>query len=414
MKRIFPVVILALLLFLCSSCEEIPYPEEAVNAAFVVGITSNNTQFNTAIHEVAMLPAAAGSVYSFILADGSPAEVCSGTIPDLSERNYSKDMLTRALSGIQADIASQITGASPDSDEVDLATAIQAAGRALQANRLDGRENLLVIYSNCISTTGLINLVETPISKLDLDISVQSILDSMKGVVDLNGVQVIIYACGDVAEPQQMLSSHERGLLKEFYKKILLGLDADSVEFRDDLPLSTAYEFPQKVSCMATEGLGSALKEITVITPDTFSADAEPSTSPFLDRVFAIPETMVAFQGDSPQFLDPSAAEAALQPIAQYLLKHTDLRVLLLGSCAGDEETEFTLELSTSRAQTVRSALISQGVPEDRVIAIGLRLKDNPWHEYGVGYGEEGAVNRVTILLDASSEMAQQILTNSQ
>lgn len=412
MKRKPILLILALILTLCSACGDTSYPTDPVNAAFILGVANNNTRINTAIDELSDLPAAAGSTYSIIVADGTPSEICGGEIPDLSDRGYTKDMLTRVQSSILADIAAKIDNATPDADQVDMASSLDLATRTLRANAVGGRDDFLIIYSSCISTTGLINMVKTPISKLDTENSVQAITDSMG--VDLSGIQVIIYACGDVGGDQQSLSNNERTLLRDFYEQLLMMLGADSVEFREDLPLPTSYDFPQTVSCMATEETGSVLRELVVLTPETFTLtstgvdESTPSTP--LDDPIVIPESMIGFIGDKATYLDTAAAEATLQPIAEYLLEHENLRILLCGSCAGDEDTEHTILLSAARAETVRQSLIAQGVPEDRVIAVGLRLKDNPWHVYGVGCGEAGSVNRVTILLDASSEIAEQIL----
>lgn len=406
---------LVLILALCSGCgNPASYPTTPVNVAFVLGVTNNNTRVNTKIDEISALPAAAGSTYSIILADGSPAEIYGGVIPDLSTRRYTADMLSRVQGSILADIVAKIDTASPDEDQVDMAASIILGARTLRANAVDGRENYLVIYSSCISTTGIINHAEMPISKLDVEASIASIADSMDQ--DLSGIHVAIYACGDVGGNQSPLSSRERTMLRDFYGQLFLTLGADSVEFRDDLPLSESYSFPQAVSCMETEGTRSVLKELVVLTPETFTANptttGEPSPNAPLDDPIVIPESMVGFKGNEAAYLDAATAEATLRPIVEYLLCHEDLRVLLCGSCAGDKETEYTLNLSAARAETVRQSLIAQGVPAERVIAIGLPLQKNPWHVYDIGLGDAGSVNRVTILIDASSELAEQILAS--
>ena len=49
----------------------------------------------------------------------------------------------------------------------------------------------------------------------------------------------------------------------------------------------------------------------------------------FADPI-VIPETQVRYQPDSADFLDPQAAAAAIDPVAQYLLKYPDLKYLAL------------------------------------------------------------------------------------
>ena len=114
MKRKPILLILALILTLCSACGDTSYPTDPVNAAFILGVANNNTRINTAIDEISDLPAAAGSTYSIIVADGTPSEICGGEIPDLSDCGYTKDMLTRVQSSILADIAAKIDAATPD------------------------------------------------------------------------------------------------------------------------------------------------------------------------------------------------------------------------------------------------------------------------------------------------------------
>ena len=102
---------------------------------------------------------------------------------------------------------------------------------------------------------------------------------------------------------------------------------------------------------------------------------------------------------------------ATIQPIADYLIEHEQITVLLAGTTAGDEDSDYTMTLSQGRADAVRDTLIQLGVDETRIVTVGLGSSD-PWHVYGAGYeGSIASGNRKVVLLDASSDTAKEILS---
>ena len=110
-------------------------------------------------------------------------------------------------------------------------------------------------------------------------------------------------------------------------------------------------------------------------------------------------------------YLDEDEAVATIQPIADYLLEHEQITVLLAGTTAGDEDSDYTMTLSQKRADAVRSTLVQLGVDESRIVTMGLGSSD-PWHVYGAGYeGSIASGNRKVVLLDASSDTAKEILS---
>ncbi|MCD8369289.1 MAG: hypothetical protein LUC94_02950 [Clostridiales bacterium] len=110
-------------------------------------------------------------------------------------------MIERAQSSVAADIIGQLNAACPDSDEVDIAGATSLAVRKIRTNEVDGRKNLLVYYGSGLSTTGLINMVKVPVSVLDVDASAAYLAENMD--LDLSGISIIWYCCGDVAGSEQ-------------------------------------------------------------------------------------------------------------------------------------------------------------------------------------------------------------------
>ena len=112
-------------------------------------------------------------------------------------------------------------------------------------------------------------------------------------------------------------------------------------------------------------------------------------------------EEQVRFLGDSAEFADPDAARGVIRPIAEYLKAHPAFRLLLIGTTAGDGDTEYARALSEQRAEAVRQALIALGANPEQITARGLGSQD-PWHIPGAGTdGPLAAQNRKVVLLDA-------------
>ena len=122
-------------------------------------------------------------------------------------------------------------------------------------------------------------------------------------------------------------------------------------------------------------------------------------------------EEQVTFIGDKAEYLHPEEAMKTLQPIADYLINHPSITILLAGTTAGDTDSDFSLSLSLSRGKAVMNSLVDLGVDADRIIAVGLGSAKDPWHIWGAGYdGAAASSNRKVVLLDADSDTALEIL----
>lgn len=134
--------------------------------------------------------------------------------------------------------------------------------------------------------------------------------------------QVLWYFCGECGGNQPALSSAEKAKMRAFYQALFvaLGVPEENITFRDDLPSGEYYQFEDAlVSMMEVEGTSSALR---ALSPEVF-ADAGDGA---LEELVVIPDSMVQFQPDSAEFLDPEAAAEALQPLADYLLEHPSVQ----------------------------------------------------------------------------------------
>lgn len=400
------------LMMLCCMFAGCTSDEDAVsahprNVACVVTVANNNPWVDTRmIDELSALPEFPGSTYAVINAEGQSRVICAGEIPDFSDQGYSKAMLERIHASISADINGQIDTAQPRTPQVDLASALVLAVRTLRANAGEDRENLLVFYTSGISTAGLIDMASVPVYQMDVDASVSALINQLE--LNLEDIDVIFYACGDVAGDQPALSREEQTKLKGFYEKLFLGIGADSVTFMEDIPNGECYFFEQQVSVMLTEEMSSGL-QANVISFDPAILESNEGDDVFADPV-VLTESQVQFIGDKAVYSHPEEAESVLKPIADFLMSN-DITILLCGTTAGDTDSAYTMELSQARAEAVKQTLVDFGVDPTRIIVVGLGSTTDPWHVYGIPTSDKAAsCNRKVVLLDASSQTALEIL----
>lgn len=393
MKNITVVLLGVLLLTTLSGC---PGPENETepinNVAFVLGIADDETKVNNGIRELEALPTLSGSTYAFISAEGQPTTIGQpGEIPDFSQKGYTKDMMNRVYSGIKADLTQRLETYQPSTAEIDMAAATELAVRNLNAHAIEGRRNVLVYYCSGRSTTGLINMTETGLDDLDIEASVAAIAKQMDA--DMSKIDEVIWYClGDCGEKQPALSSEEKVTMKNFYNELFQALGASTVTFRDDLPSTEAYSFSDTpVSAIPVKDTVSGLTGM-----------AEP---------IVLSESKLEFLADSAEFKDTDAAEAALQPVADMLLKDQDLRVLLYSTCAGDIDNP---ELSSKRSETVKNCLMAKGVEKRRIVVVDVKIANDPYYKLGLGTGPEASVNRKTVIVDVASEFGQRLLLAQQ
>ena len=376
-----------------------------MNVAFIVGIADGEAKLNTSIEELTGLPALAGSDFVFISPEGKP--VCIGepsTIADISDRGYTRVMMERIRAGVRAELAQRLENYRPASGELDMAAALDLAVRDLATNAQEGRKNYLVLCCGGKSTAGLIRFQDTPVYRMDVDASVREVAEKMH--LDMSGVdEVIWYGCGDYgSDGQPALSPAERARMKEFYRKLLTALGAKKVTFREDLPGGEYYHFSDApVTAMAVEGVASGLQALPALEPaELIEADEN-----VLDTPVVISESRVRYLPDSADFVDPEDAAAAIRPVADFLLKHPSLTILVYSTCAGDEDD---LPLSRARSNRVKDVLLASGVEASRILVADVRVEDDVYYRFGLGVGPEAGVNRKTVIMSADSDLALQLL----
>lgn len=414
MKKSILSILIFILIISCTACGSTSDGQET-NWGFLLGITNNNPVFDDSIDQFESLSKYANSQYSIILADGEPNLILKAKIPDLKEKKLTSQMLERVQDGVQKDIIQKLSEAAPDNPETDIASALELGARTLREKAVDGVPNILVICHNGISTSGAINMLETPVSSLDIDQSVEQLSTNLN--IDLHDIDVIWYYLSDARGNQNQLNSQEKTKLKDFYKKLLTKLGAKSVKFMDTVAPSDCYSFPeQPVSCMPTDGNPSQLVQTIQGASITNSKDVAKIFEE--GKALSFSEKDIKFKPGTAEFLDEASAQQSISHVIEYIQDNKDTPLLICGSCAGDEgvdvERSYVSSLSTGRAEAVKKIIYDQLKITDNSITINTKGlgSSGPFHTTGLGLGDDASVNRTVTILPANSEIAQNIINN--
>lgn len=409
MKKMLQIVFLALCLMGivssfcgCSQANaagvEVPMPAVAI----LVGHHGCSLDLNMSSKSVQSLVKRAldeEGYLTVVKVDGDPQIVASGSLTlDQRYRQGDAALLEKEANDRLNALLAELGNIQADTPEVDTLEAIRLAVRQL-TDAPDGAEKIILIVDTGLSTTGLLNFRNNLLNAEPEALAEE--LAGLEAIPDLTGIRVIWQQIGDVAYPQQELSPAQRNKLIAIWKAII---EQGNGSFElSDTPPKTAVE-EDTLPCVSAVDLPA--DEPVVYAP---TAELRQFQEPVI-----LGEDQVQFAGDSAEYLDRDMAETTIKPIAEYLLEHDDQTLLLVGTTAGDGQNDYTLRLSQMRADTVKSTLVLLGVPENRVLTIGMGNED-PWHIYGAGTnGTLASQNRKVVLLDAGTETAAQLLQASE
>ena len=402
---------LALLLSLAAlltGCGRAPAAkEEPVNIAFVLSICDGEGRLDPELPELAQLSGRGGSTYAFIVPDGTPTVIADGQVPQLDE-GYTEVMRQRLVAGIAADFQETLETYRPAAGEIDLGAALDLALRQLQSRAVGGRQNCLVLWGSGRSSEGVINMVQTPACRLNVQASAESVAKSL--CADLSDLSSVVwYGVGECGGSQAPLSPQEKQTLRDFYQSLFQAMGLRSqIQFRER-PTAAYYTFSQKVTPMPVQQTLSGLEALE-LAPEVYLPGAT-------DRevVVRLDDDTVQFNPDEATFRDPQAAGQALLPFAAYLKDHPEQQLLLAGSTATAGTPEGCLQLSLQRAEAIRQLLTDQGVPTEQLVVLGLGQKPNPYREEDLDregrlVEEAAALNRCVYLVLLPSETGRSLL----
>ena len=337
---------------------------------------------------------------SVVNADGIP-DVVLATSFDIADKykSASKEKLDMDARSKATNLIAGMQGVIACDPEVDYLAALNLAVRSLAS--LEGyNSKTIVVIGTGLSTSGVLDFQNNLISA-DPNTIVELLKDKNE-IPNFNGMTVYFQQLGDVTAPQQALTAAQRKTLQRIYGGIV-ETGGGTFVYNDIIanPVNEGASYPAVSPVELPEDIPVSF------APDILAPNEH-------DEVFTEPvvltEEQVTFIGDKAEYLHQEEAENVLKPIADYLTNN-QITILLCGTTAGDTNSNYTMELSQARAEAVKQTLVKLGVNQNRIIAVGLGSTD-PWHVYGIPTSDKAAsCNRKVVLLDASSQTAQKILT---
>ena len=337
---------------------------------------------------------------SVVVVDGEPEMVAADSY-DIDEqyKKASKEKLKTDARAKATNLITYMESQVANDAQVDYLEGLRMAVRSLSS--LEGYDSkTIVVIGTGLSTQGTLNFQNNLLS-----VEPEAVLDQLEeknDIPDFTGITVVWQQMGDVASPQADLSQTQRLRLQEIWSGIVErggGTFVPNYIMANSVDTEASYPEVDTVDLQAE----------TPVDFDEAMFDTEDEN--ILEEPVMLTEEQVSFVPDKSTYLNEEEAVATIQPIADYLIEHEQITVLLAGTTAGDEDSDYTMTLSQERADAVRDTLIQLGVDESRIVAVGLGSSD-PWHVYGAGYeGSIASGNRKVVLLDASSDTAKEILS---
>lgn len=364
--------------------------EDAVSVSVVVGAHSNANVISVnaeAIGKQVYQCAYTCGTVSLIRADGKPEEFLKANIPEPSTDGLSDRKLESIAKGYRDEILAALNSdGTAKYPEVDTLEAIRIAANTLQT--VGDGDKYLVVADTGLSTAGYMNFCENDLFNTPADKMIKALVEE-KAIPDLEGVRVVWLYAGQTAAPQERLSEVQKAKLIEIWTAVLeeAGVASQDIDFRTDSASNTAY---------------SGLPEVSNVSAEERKTDIAPLETVVLDS------ESVSFVGDEASFVDTVQAEQAIYSVAETLLAHPDNRVYVVGCTASSTGREdFCRSLSEDRAQVVVKVLEEYGVPEDRMIAVGVG-DYAPWHiedldKSGMQIEEYAKQNRCVVILDTQN-----------
>lgn len=341
-------------------------PPEPTSIAVGFAKTKNNADvdYDRIFEHVKSELSVKGSTVTTYEIDGDPHKVGNTTSIDypIFSSKANKDAETmRAITVAKKNIEN----ATPHNPEIEINAAFRALADDVKAQ--GNKKMMIVIISNLLSTSGMIDFTSFPIGNLNK--YAEELSSEMPSFENIS----VKWFVAPTADAQEDLKISDIEVLKEFYR-YLIEKAGGTVEFISAPPA-------------AEESDKSSWPEVSTVHVEK---------KDFIDVSL---DTSTLFKGDSAEFLTRNSTEEILENVAKQV---GDEKILVVGSTADTNDSEAShLELSELRAAAIKERLITLGVPPENIETIGIGNKS---HKYRAKNEEE---NRCVYILSKSSEKAK-------
>lgn len=377
--------------------------------AYAIARTANAKPIDSSAPMIqdTMIECAENYGYTFIVrVDGEPELVSAEDLDiDAQFKNASKERLKRDARSKATNLLAMLDEVTAVYPEVDYLEGLRCASASLSSLDDSYTSRSIICCGTGLSTTGYLQFQNNLLSA-----EPQAIVEMLKeceALPDLKNITVYWVGIGQTSAPQKKLTPKQAKNLECIWQAII---EAAGGEFVPNDYITVASEAEQAEQLPSVSVVDIPSDKPIVFEPETLESETEENVA--FEEPVVLGESQVEFIGDESNYLYPEDAIETIRPIAEYLVQHESVNLLLVGSTAGDITDDSTLRLSQERAEAVKNTLIELGVDAGRITAIGMG-SDDPWHIKGAGY--EGAVassNRKVVLLDTSTEQAQEIMSN--
>ena len=377
--------------------------------AYMIGRTANAKPADSSAPIVrdTMVDAAENYGYAFaVRVDGEPELVLSEDL-DIDEqfKSASKERLLRDARNKATNLLSVIDNVYALVPEVDFLEGLRCAASSLSSLDETYTSRTIICCGTGLSTTGYLDF-QNNLLCAEPEVIVE-MLKEREALPDLTGITVYWLGMGQVETPQEKLTPKQAKNLEAIWSEIV---EASGGEFVPNEYISVAAERDLEQVLPSVSTINIPKEKPLVFKPEDLETKAA-EESVFEEPVM-LGEDQVEFVGDEATYLHPEEAINTIRPIAEYLENHETIRLLLIGSTAGDISNEAAIRLSLERAEAVKNTLIEFNIDADRITALGMG-SDDPWHIKNAGYeGPAASSNRKVVLIDAQTELAKEIMSN--
>ena len=273
---------------------------------------------------------------------GTPGVVQEGDLMSTTKNGPAReDERKKNLAGIGA----ALQGVQSTTPEANPLEALALAARSVKAY---GSTGTVVLADSGLQTTGALNYTKDGM----LLAEPQELATAVKAagqLPDLNGITVALTGIGDTIAPQAPLDNATRARLGQQWAALATAAGAACV-YLDVKP-----------NAQASPTGAPDVSEVTPPPPPVFEFD---TPIPLRDDV-------LAFKDNSPELIDPAAAQASLAALVTGLKASTG-EILLTGTTASGGAKSGRQQLSAQRAQTAKDLLVQMGIPAERITSKGV------------------------------------------